>query len=138
MITTQMRQIKDLQQTVLDLKERVLETTDKLEIVESNATKLSERSTALVQASMALEPTITRAEYDYFQDIKRLQAKCSSLEAGFKAARSHREPTRSTADVQLDTETVQKVNVMLDDQSITLKMTGAKMKELEKSLRTML
>ena len=49
-------------------------------MAESNATLLAQRSGALLQASQDLRPSITDAEHEYFQLLKRVRAKCEKWE----------------------------------------------------------
>ena len=80
MIQSQREQLMDLKKTVADLKARMDSVASKMDIVESNALTLSQRSAAVLQASHDLLPTISQAEYEYFQEVKRLEAKTKSWE----------------------------------------------------------
>lgn len=72
MLKGQQQQAADLQQTLSDLKKRMVNMTELMSIAESNATRLSESSTRLHQACLDLRPTVTEAEFEFFNDIKQL------------------------------------------------------------------
>jgi hypothetical protein len=72
----QQDQVDVIKKTVADLKERMSSIAEKMEISESNAQSLSQRSSFALQASQDMLPTITEAEYDYFQLLKTLEVRC--------------------------------------------------------------
>lgn len=80
MYKSQISQVSALKETIKLLKDRVKTTSEMIEVAESNAALLSQRSGALLQASQDLRPTITDAEHEYFQLLKRVRAKCEVWE----------------------------------------------------------
>jgi hypothetical protein len=75
MYENQMAQLKSLVEMVAKLKERTNAIHEKAEIVGANAKSLAQRSASVLQSSTDLLPTITQAEFDYFQELKRLDGK---------------------------------------------------------------
>jgi hypothetical protein len=75
MYGNQIAQVKTLQDTVSKLKERTSLIQEKASVVQDNSTCLSQRSAAALQSSQDLLPTITQAEFDYFQHLQKLDAK---------------------------------------------------------------
>jgi hypothetical protein len=80
MVESQQQQVADLTNTIVMIKEQIKATRQSLETASTNASILSERSATVVQASKDLIPTITQAEYDFFQAIKRMDARCKQME----------------------------------------------------------
>ena len=80
MYKSQLRQVSALEKTIQLLKERMNTTNEKMEVAQSNAVLLAQRSGALLQASQDLRPTVTDAESEYFALLKRVKAKCDKWE----------------------------------------------------------
>ena len=111
MYENQMEQLKALQKVVAKLKEKRSAINENAEIVGANATSLAQRSGSVLQSSTDLLPKITQAEFDYFQELKRLDAKtkdreqelsrlklkvstlCDAIEHGTTAGQLHLPPT---------------------------------------------
>ena len=72
---TQMLQLKVLKETIANLRQKQLSIKEKTEIMIDNSKSLADRSASALQSSKDLLPTITQAEYDYFQELKRLDEK---------------------------------------------------------------
>lgn len=64
-----------LRETVHKLKKKTHMLQGKAETVQSNAKSLAQRSASVLQSSNDLLPTITQSEYNYFQELKRLDTK---------------------------------------------------------------
>jgi len=79
-LKNQKTQLKTVLKGVQDLKQGLSLIGEKMERAETNASLLSERSVTVLQAGRDLMPTITQAEYDYFQDMKRLSLKVTQME----------------------------------------------------------
>jgi hypothetical protein len=73
MFNNQMSQLKSLREMVAKLKERESSIAVKLEVIRDNANSMAVRSATVLQAAHDLQPTITQAEFDYFQELARLQ-----------------------------------------------------------------
>jgi hypothetical protein len=71
----QMLQLKVLKETIANLREKQVSIKEKTEIMVDNSKSLADRSASALQSSKDLLPTITQAEYDYFQELKRLDEK---------------------------------------------------------------
>jgi hypothetical protein len=72
----QLDQVAVIKKTVADLKGRMSSIAEKMEISETNAQSFSQRSSFALQAAQDMLPTITEAEYDYFQLLKTVEIKC--------------------------------------------------------------
>jgi hypothetical protein len=57
------------------LREKQSAIQEKTEVVKINAKSLADRTSSLLQSSTDLLPTITQSEYDYFQEISRIDSK---------------------------------------------------------------
>jgi hypothetical protein len=71
----QMLQLKVLKETIANLREKQVSIKEKTEIMVDNSKSLADRSASALQSSKDLLPTITQSEYDYFQELKRLDEK---------------------------------------------------------------
>ena len=67
--------LKVLRETVHKLNKKTHVLQEKAETVQSNAKSLAQRSASVLQSSNDLLPTITQSEYNYFQELKRLDTK---------------------------------------------------------------
>jgi len=75
MFNNQMAQLKSLRDMIVKLREGEASITEKLEIVTENATSMAGRCASVLQAAHDLHPTITQEEFDYFQELSRLQVR---------------------------------------------------------------
>jgi hypothetical protein len=80
----QVGQLKALKENISKLKERSNAIHEKAEVVGINAKSLAQRSASVLQSSNDLLPTITQAEFDYFQELKRLDLKTREWEQEFE------------------------------------------------------
>ena len=136
-LQNQQNQLKTVLQSVQDLKTGLSTIGEKMERAEANASQLSERSVAILQASRDLLPTITQAEYDYFQDMKRLNLKVTQLE---KEAQRMCDSTRTRCEGLVEAtgtingmspESVKKANVLLKDEAKTLQAIRGRLDKTE-------
>jgi hypothetical protein len=74
-------QLQKAKGTIKILQERMNTIGLRLETAKSNAVLLSERALAALRTTQTLLPTITQAEYDFFQMLKRMNVKCIQLES---------------------------------------------------------
>lgn len=141
----QREQVQSGIESVKDLQRRMSAMGERMETVETNATILSQRSLAVVQTSQRLLPTITQAEYDYFQAIKRLNLKCTQMEREVKQLNEEVTPrcdaldesTVSEAVKNLDEESIKRANALLRYESEVLRKIRerfAKTEELTQQL----
>lgn len=91
MYKNQMMQLKSLKEMVSKLRERNDVIKDKAEVVEANAKSLADGSAKVLQAGIDLQPKITQAEYDYFNELKKLDDKSRRWMDDFeqKKAKAH-------------------------------------------------
>ena len=80
MYNNQMAQLKSVREMLAKLIEGEVSIAEKLEIINENATSMAARSASVLQAAHDLQPTITQAEYDYFQELESLQQRAKQWE----------------------------------------------------------
>ncbi len=80
-LAEQERQLREARDTIQQIQARMTPIGERLETAKANAMALSERSVAVLQTSQKLLPTITHAEYEFFQMIQRMNIKCTQLES---------------------------------------------------------
>jgi hypothetical protein len=80
MLADQVAQLQTANEIIHSLHTRMASIRERLETAKSNAVSLSQRSLDAIQASQRLLPTITQAEYDFFQMAKRMNFKVLQLE----------------------------------------------------------
>jgi DNA repair exonuclease SbcCD ATPase subunit len=73
MFNNQMVQLAALKDMLATLKKGEASIQEKSEVVSANAESLAKRSASVLQSANDLLPTITQAEFDYFQELERLQ-----------------------------------------------------------------
>lgn len=76
----QKQQLKRLDDMMNTLGRRMKATNDKRETIENNFKILSQRSTDILSTARELAPTVTKAEREYFKDIKRYESNSSKFE----------------------------------------------------------
>jgi hypothetical protein len=75
------QQLNALKETIARLREKESVIKEKTDIMRQNCKSLADRSASVLQSSQDLKPTITQAEYDYFQELKRLDGKTKTWES---------------------------------------------------------
>jgi len=75
------QQLNALKEMIASLREKQNIVKGKTDIMLQNSKSLADRSTSVLQSSKDLFPTITQAEYDYFQELKRLDEKTKIWES---------------------------------------------------------
>lgn len=129
MYDNQLAQLKTLKETVALLKEKMGAIRDKAEFAGTNGKSLAQRSASALQSSTDLLPTITQAEYDYFQELKRLDDKTKDWHEEFQRMNLKVSGLRDSIDegktpgpLTLKSDGVQNANMLL-------KATGAMQKK---------
>jgi chromosome segregation ATPase len=86
-LKNQAAQLESLKANIATLKDGMASIRDKAEVAKKNAAALAVRSSSALQSSKDLLPTLTQAEFDYMQELRRLDSKtqswlddCSKLE----------------------------------------------------------
>jgi predicted RNase H-like nuclease (RuvC/YqgF family) len=74
-VRKQLEAVKALKEVIGKLREKQSSLKEQVDVLYANSKSLEERSASALQSSKDLQPTITQAEYDYFQEIKRLNDK---------------------------------------------------------------
>jgi DNA repair exonuclease SbcCD ATPase subunit len=96
MYKSQVSQIEALNTSLKTLKERMSASAEQLETAEANARILAQRSSSLIQACQDLQPSLSHAEVEFIQFVKRLDAKCQVYEDSVEQlAKAAHEITRS-------------------------------------------
>lgn len=80
MYQNQIQQLKLLQAMISKLRERSASIEQKSEVVKFNAQSLARRSASVLQSTTYFLPTISEAEYSYFQQLKRIDSKSREWE----------------------------------------------------------
>lgn len=131
MYKSQISQVSALKETIELLKDRTKTISEKIEVAESNATLLSQRSGALLQASQDLRPSITDAEHEYFQLLKRVRAKCDKWEGSIGELQQASMALcdvmvsgRATIDVDLTPSDVENCHALLRGEEEALHTSG--------------
>jgi hypothetical protein len=73
-------QLNIAKENINNMKKRISAMSELMETANQNAVLLAERSLAVFHTCQKLLPTITQAEYDFFQMIKRMHIKCMQME----------------------------------------------------------
>jgi hypothetical protein len=79
-VQKQQEAIKALLEVISKLREKQSAIQERMDVLFANSKALEARSSSALQSSKDLQPTITQAEYDYFQEVKRLEDKTTSWE----------------------------------------------------------
>ncbi|KAG7359818.1 nuclear pore component [Nitzschia inconspicua] len=74
-VQKQLEALEALKEVIGKLREKQYAIQEQMDILYSNSRCLEERSSSALQSCNDLQPTITQAEYDHFQEIKRLDDK---------------------------------------------------------------
>lgn len=88
MYKNQMQQVAALQKMIAKLKEREAIIKEMSEVAKANSFSLSQRSASILQSSIDLMPKLTQAEYDYFQELRKLEEKTRRWTAEFEGVNS--------------------------------------------------
>jgi hypothetical protein len=84
MYKEQKKQITALKTTLGTIYERMTALKAKAAIAQETAKRQSERGQAVLQASQDLQPTLTQAEFDFFEQLKRQSIQLQTFEANCK------------------------------------------------------
>jgi membrane-associated HD superfamily phosphohydrolase len=60
------------------LDEKQISIAEKVKVTTENSKSLADRSASALQSSKDILPTITQAEFDYFQELKRLKQRAAN------------------------------------------------------------
>ena len=71
----QVLRLKALREMIETIRGKQISIREKTEIMTENSKSLADRSASTLQSSKDILPSITQAEYDYFQELKRLKEK---------------------------------------------------------------
>ncbi|GKY96966.1 hypothetical protein MPSEU_000655600 [Mayamaea pseudoterrestris] len=134
-VDSQQQQLSALSRTVASLQIKASTLTQGLVGAATNASILSERGVGLLQACKELVPTITQAEYDYFQDIQRVSTKCKQVEKELEAARATKVKLKGEPlEVDIDPEQAKLAKDMLRFSGLTLANMSRQIRDAEMKL----
>ena len=134
----QKEQARALKNTIATMRARMDAISEKSETARRNAAELGTRSANVLQASQDLLPSLTQAEYDYIQQLKRLKSNVAKHEAGFESLSKSISSLRTSMDdgkvvckVQLDEAMLKHAEQLLDGQDQILAYASARLKANE-------
>ncbi|CAJ1954373.1 unnamed protein product [Cylindrotheca closterium] len=96
MYKNQMLQLDAVQNMISKLKEREAIIKEMTDVAKANSTSLSQRSAAILQSSNDLMPKLSQAEYDYFQELRKLEEKTRQWTAEFEGVHSRVDSLQQT------------------------------------------
>jgi len=67
--------VEALKEMIVLLREKQNIINEKRDVVQENSKSLADRSASVLQSAKDLRPTITQAEYDHFQELRRMDEK---------------------------------------------------------------
>ena len=97
-LKNQIAQLECLRESTAKLKERIASIHDKANVAHENAQSISVRSSSVLQSSKDLLPKLTQAEYDYFQELQRLDLKTKAWANEFNALKTKAEGISESID----------------------------------------
>lgn len=141
-VELQKKQIKDINENVNILRDKMNTLISQMEQANDNASTLAERSKLVLQAANDLLPKVTVAESEYFQDIQRLDRKVFALrdetkklcEASRTQCRSLDEEKIKKAFILADAATTEKANRVLKGEDSLLVTARALMEEKQQQV----
>jgi hypothetical protein len=133
--------LKAIQKLVGMLREKQSAVQEKTEILKENGKSLVERSASVLQSSSDLIPKITEAEYQYFQELKKVDSKTSTWKSqidilNVKAANICESIENGTASVplRLSEEELDHAKKLQKMQSLVIRKHEEKLRSLEMEL----
>jgi len=140
-VQKQEKAVKALHSLIEKLREKRSVIQEKTEIVTKNAKSLADRSASVLQSANELLPTITQAEYDYFRELKRLDAKSSEWKSESERLKMKAEnicdsmdPSTTGGPLDLPTDTMTQMQAMLRGLNSVLANSKAKLESLEEQV----
>ena len=116
----QKEQARTLKKTIATMQARMAAMSEKMETAQENAKNLGLRSASVLQASQDLLPSLTQAEYDYIQQLKKLRSNLAQHEASFEVLnrsisvlRTSLDDKKMTCKIQLDESTRKNAETMI-------------------------
>lgn len=138
MFNNQVAQLDTLRATVTKLQLRESSIAEKLEIIDANAESLVKRSASVLQSAHDLQPTITQAEFDYFQELRRLHDRTQQWRGQLDRLKSRATTLRDNAEhgadkgkMEIPAETKKNLNAMLNASESRLKKYSTRLKDAE-------
>lgn len=136
---SQLQQMAALKDTIQLLQDRINSTSEEMEVAESNAALLAQRSGALLQATQDLRPTVTAAESEYFELLHRVKAKCDKWETLIGAVKNDStelcgaiDAGKATAAVDLEPVEVERCREMLHGEDLSLQHSSKKLDQTKR------
>ena len=136
MYDNQVAQLTALKGNVKKMRENMAVIREKAEIANANAKSLAQRSASVLQSAYDLLPTITQAEYDYFQELKKLDQKTIGWQQEFERLKLKLHTLQDSIDegtingsLQLTSDCLQRANMLLLACGTLIKKQTARLKE---------
>lgn len=138
--------LQEAKDTIKKLQARMVAIGERLETAKTNSALLSERSTGALQTSQTLLPTVTQAEYDFFQMVKRMNIKCIQLESYVRklndlvASRCETldESTITESLQHMDKDNIEQANSLLVYEDDKLKAMQKRLTKIENTMHRMI
>lgn len=143
-LVAQMKELSSLKKVIRVMEDRMTGIKEKAQTAQVNAQELAKRSDAVMQASHDLMPTLTQAEYDYFQLLKRLNVMAGSLERAYgelteklPLLREKMGDGRLVCNIDLRAEMKDHAQTLLDEQEKKLGSIEANLQANERQVQIM-
>ena len=140
-VKAQTSAIEKLSETLSGLKQRSDNTSESVHVLQINSGSIQERTRYVTQACNDFKPTVSRAERDYFNFLKRNETKVhewkdrvEKLKSKFSALFETTQTGAESTENQLKLMSVQ-INSMLDAVDRTLRDSERQLKETELQLK---
>ncbi|CAB9504168.1 expressed unknown protein [Seminavis robusta] len=144
MLINQMKELAAHKKTLKVMQDRMKGIQVKAQTALENSQELAKRSDAILQASQDLLPSLTQAEYDYIQQLKRLQLQLGNLEKSYGGLDSNMQTFRGNIDdgrfvcnIQLEESMQDHATKLLDGEEKLMTKYEAGLQENEKKLQMM-
>jgi len=131
----QLNTLREMQSKVNEGQESIEE---KINTINSNADALSKRSASLLQSATDLLPTITQAEYDYFQELQRLNertkqwhAQLERIKAKFSRLEDSVKDRTNKGRLEIPPDNIKLLSDMLDASDAKMKKYSTRLKDIE-------
>jgi len=137
MVQHQLLQIDQLRKILDALKARMKITNEKESVVKLNSEMLAERSANVLSAARALTPTLTKAELDYFKELKRNKVNCEKWEGVIQTLQT-KLPQSGSLNIKLSEKDLKMCNSILNGSDSILKRNEPLVQKMEQDINKIL
>lgn len=129
-------QLNTLREMHAQVKQGEASIEEKLKTISANADALSQRSSSVLQSATDLLPTITQAEYDYFQELQRLNSRTKQWKEQLdrikdKVSSLDTSSGTNMGKLEIAPECIDQLNAMLDASDLKMKKYSTRLKDVE-------